>query len=247
MFPTVPQSPNDIVASALRTAGILGIGQEASNDDLRDGFQHLNMMLATWNQKRAHVFGMDDFSILATGAVSYTVGPGGDFSIPRPDRIEAAYIRQNYEADNPVDFPLTILTSREDYSRIGLKDLSSFPSVVYYNQSYPLGELFVWPVPQSVYEIHLVVRTQLQGFATPADMVNLPPQYLDAILWNLALRLCILYRVDPGSVTAMAKASLQGITGTNVQIPELTMPSGVRATSGVFNIYGDQYSSRGGI
>lgn len=246
MFLPVPQSPNDLIASALRAAGILGIGQEASNDDLKDGFQQLNMMLAQWNTKRAHVFAMNDYGVQCTGNQTYSIGPTGDFDIPRPDRIEAAYIRQNYQADNPVDFPLTILNSREDYARIGLKDLSSFPSVVFYNPAYPLGELFVWPVPQAIYQLHIVTRQMIPYFNDPADQVILPPQYLDAILWNLALRLCVIYRVEPGSVTGMAKASLNAITNINVEVPTLIMPSGVRATSGVFNIYGDQYSSRGG-
>jgi hypothetical protein len=246
MFQPEPQSPNDLIAAALRRAGILGIGQEAANDDLRDGFQELNMMLAEWNTKRAHVFGMDDYAIQCTGARSYTIGPGGDFDIVRPDRIEAAYIRQNYQADNPVDFPLTILNSREDFARIGLKDLESFPSLVYYNPSYPLGELFVWPVPQAIYQLHIVTRTQLIGFSTPADTIALPPQYLGAILWNLAYRLCLLYRVDPGAVEKQAMASLNAIVNINVEVPVLVMPSGVRSANGIFNIYGDQYTTRGG-
>lgn len=243
-FP-VPQTPNDIIDSALRAAGILGVGQDASDEDLKDGFQHLNMMLAEWNTKRAHVYSMSMHQIQCTGGQTYSVGPGGDFSIPRPDHVEAAFITQNYQGDNPIDFPLTLLNSMEDYARIGLKKLSSFPSLAYYDQAFPVGNLYIWPVAQPQYHLTIVTRDMLQGFSTPADDIILPPQYHSAILWNLAVRLCVLYRVDPGSAAAQARATLNAITNVNAQVPTLSMPGAVRGSAGAFNIYGDSYATKG--
>lgn len=65
-------------------------------------------------------------SFAATGAQSYTVGAGQSINITRPDRIEAAFVRL-VNGTQAVDYPLDLLGSREDYNKIALKGLSTFP------------------------------------------------------------------------------------------------------------------------
>jgi hypothetical protein len=93
----------------------------------------------------------------STGAQSYTVGTGGDFNVARPDRLEAAFVRQLIPSgQNQIDFPLQILQAREDYNRIALKTMGTLPQVIFYDSAYPLGVIYPWPVPQaSIYQIHL--------------------------------------------------------------------------------------------
>lgn len=61
-------------------------------------------------------------SFPATGASSYTVGTGQNVNIPRPDRIEAAFVRL-VNGTQQVDYPLDVLGSREDYNLVALKGL----------------------------------------------------------------------------------------------------------------------------
>ena len=86
----------------------------------------MNMMLAQWQRKRWMVYSLDDVAFTPTGAASYTVGLGGTVNIPRPDRIEAAFVRLTNGA-MPVDYPLALLEAREDYNKIALKNLQTFP------------------------------------------------------------------------------------------------------------------------
>lgn len=70
-------------------------------------------MLAQWSRKRWLVFHLVNTALTSTGAQSYSVGPGGDFDMPRPDRLGAAYIRRLISgASNPVDFPLELQAAR---------------------------------------------------------------------------------------------------------------------------------------
>jgi hypothetical protein len=70
-------------------------------------------------------------------------------------------------------------------------------------------------------------------------VISMPPEYEEALMYNLALRACSFYQVDPIKTTkAIAKSSLNVIRKANTQVPRLTMPAapGVR-TGRAFNIY----------
>lgn len=233
----------DIITQSLKKAGILGVGQTALAEDFNDAFVDLNDMLAQWSRKRWLVYHLVDTPLTSTGAVSYTVGTGGSFNIIRPDRLEDGnYFRMlNTSAPNQVDYPLELLQSYEDYSRIGLKQLGTFPQYIFYDSGYPLGNIFVWPVPQaSLYQIHILTKATLGQFTALTDPVNLPPEYNAAIKWNLSERLRASYRLpqDPG-LMSLAKDSLAVIRGANVQVPRLEIPVALTG-GGNYNVYSDR-------
>lgn len=236
-------TPSDIILSALKKAAIIGAGQNASDEDMNDAFDDLNMMLAQWQRKRWMIYHLVDVSKVSTGAQSYTVGPGGDFNVAtRPDRLEAAFNRQLVNsASQNVDTPLTIIEARETYNQISLKTLGTFPYTIFYDSDFPLGRVYPWPVPQaSIYEIHLTIKAQLNQFASQGQVISLPLEYFPALVWNLAVRLAISYgvTVTPG-VIGLAKDSLNVIRNSNTQIPILNMPAGLNSRSR-YNIFSDQ-------
>jgi hypothetical protein len=98
----------------------------------------------------------------------------------RPLSIRSGFVRVA-----TIDYPLAILNI-EDYERIGLKSLNGpWPRAVYYQPSYPVGNLTFWPLPSSG-EVHLIGDTLLQRFTTLSDTVSLPQGYHLAIRYNLA-------------------------------------------------------------
>ncbi len=237
-------TPGDIIRLVLKDTGVLGIGQSANAEDTNDVFDTLNMMLGEWNSKRFLLFHLIDVSFVSTGAQSYTVGLGGDFNTPRPDRLEdGCFFRQLIQASSPnmIDYPLSILESREDYSRIGLKQLLTIPQFIFYDPAYPLGVVYPWPIPQaSLYEIHLLLKSQLSQFANLADDINLPAQYYGAIRYNLAARVRAMYQLPPDpTVTSLAMDSLSVIRNMNAAVPRLRMPGGIQRGA-KYNIYSDQ-------
>ncbi|ABO54186.1 hypothetical protein LA345_25885 [Burkholderia vietnamiensis] len=238
-----PQTPSDIITLALKTANVLGVGQVAAAEDMNDAFNLMNMMMAQWQRRRYMVYQLITVSKQATGAVSYTVGPGGDFNIARPAKLEFAYFRQNANTPLPVSYPLVILRAREDYDRISIKDLNAFPRYAFYDAGYPMANLFVWPIPNAQYEIDITVMQQLQQFATINDQIALPPEYAAALMWNLTLELYPFYGLPVSPVVqGKAEASMRIIEEVNAQIPLLQMPTALRGNNtGTYNIYGDQY------
>lgn len=237
----VPTTPQDLIKLALKTANVVGVGQTPAAEDVNDAFNLLNMLLAQLQRRRYFVYQLVTTGRQATGAQSYTVGPGGDFDIARPAKLESAFFRQNGGSTQPVDYPLEILRSTEDYNRIGLKSLNSFPRFAFYDMAYPFGNLFVWPLPNSTYEIFITTMLQLQQFQNINDTLALPPEYSAALLWNLVQELYPLYGLAPNPVTAAkAEASLRIIEESNAAIPQLQMPPALRGNRGsTYNIYGD--------
>lgn len=234
-------TPQEQISFGLRAIGVLGVGQTALPEDYSDAFAALNGMIAGWNAKRWLVYHLVDVSVPTTGQQSYTVGPGGDFNVARPTRLEAAYIRQFVQsAPNFVDYPLTILQSREDYSNIALKNMGTWPIAIFYDSNFPVGSVFPWPVPAppGVFELHLVLKATLRQFDSYVQSINLPDEYTEAIWTNLAIRLASIYPGSslPEATLGLAKAALETIRTANAQIPRMEMPTGLTRRP-LYNIY----------
>jgi hypothetical protein len=233
------QTPLDICDAALIRSGVIGDGQTASADQINRAFGQLNGIISLWNRRRWLVWAEVDISCVATGAQSLTIGPGQSFDVARPDRIEAAYVRLlPVVGGQPYDKPLYIIESHEDYIRIGVKQISTYPSAVFYDSQYPVGNLLFWPVPPAnQYEMHVLVKNVITPFATLTEGVvaEVPPEYLEALIWNLAVYLRPAYQLPPDeTITALANGTLQTIRIANIQVPTLTPPNyygrgGVRA------------------
>lgn len=233
-----------MILLSLKEAGIIGVGQMAGPEDMKDALTRLNWMIAQWRRKRWLVYRLKTLECPSTGAQSYTVGPGGDYDTPiRPPRIESAFLRQDTPSyPNQLDYPLEILTSREDYNRIPLKALASFPQYVWYDNAYPMGVLYPWPVPQaSLYSVHISVLDELVQITDINDDLVLPEEYYAAINTNLAIILRDAYDLPAKPVLiARAKDALNVIKGSNAQIARLGMPDGL-GRPGVYNILTDQF------
>src|SRR4051812_25613818 len=207
-------------------------------------------MLGSWSQKRWLVYHLIQVSVTATGASSYTIGVGGDFNTPASVRqIKSGFVRQVVPTvPNQVDYPLYVIPSREDYNRITLKGLTTLSNAVFLDAGFPLGTVYPWPVPNaSTYQIHLSVTATLTAFTSLTQDIVLPPEYMEALLYNLAVRLRPAYQIadDPTNwrtIQELARNSLNVIKNTNAQIPRLQMPRALFSGGSGYNIYSDGYS-----
>lgn len=230
----------DLITLALKDIGALGVGQSISAEDTADALATLNMMLGEWQAERLSVYHLVDTALMSSGAVSYTLGTGGNFNIQRPTHIESVYARLNPGSSNPIDYPVTLLDSREDYARIALKSLSSFPELAYYDAAYPLANLLFYPVPNNTFELHIVTMEVLPQFTAPGTVISLPMQYMSAIRYNLGPYLAPSYQIEPlPSLVRRAFNAKQVIKRMNAQLQSMRMPRGLGSRQ-KFNIYSGQ-------
>lgn len=231
----------DLITLSLKSAGIVGVGQTPLAEDANDACQMLNDMIAQWQRKRYLVYHLVEQSFTANGAQFYTVGPGGNFNVAeRPSIINAAFARQTVSSNpNQIDYPLEIIPSRETYAQIGMKSLQSFPQWAYYDAGYPTASFFVYPVITGQFDIHIIYPALLQTAVQLSDAITVPPEYREALRYNLTIRLAVGYGIPISTgAAALARSSLQTMRTANAQIPVMGMPS-VLMNPSRYNIYSD--------
>jgi hypothetical protein len=227
LAPGVPATVRQACVLALRLAGRINDQQRVSDTstDMNDALSLLVMMLGQWQRKRWLVWNEAETAKVSTGNQWYSVAPGGDFDMPRPDKLHGGFCRMKpFGGPNPVDLHLSIIESKEDWAKITIKDLKSLPEALFYDSAFPVGRVTFYPVPPANdYELHIFTKAQLPVYVSLTDQLLVPPEYLDAIVNNLALRL-------PGAqitplLLGQARASLETIRMANAQVSVLSLPS----------------------
>ena len=319
-----PETVRDICTLALKEAGVLGVGQTALAEDINDTFTLLNRMFASWQVKRWVVPSLYDIAAVANGLKSNPIGPGQFWNAARPNKVQAAYFVQNIAGSlpsnsNAVSFPLIPIYSYENYANLALKQLPAWPQYFFYDNQFPVGNIFIWPIPDSTYTVHLILKSpigftieieagnitnpgqlytngvyagvplvNLTGYGNgataditvagnqvttvvldqPGDgynindqlsapaasiggtgngfiytvtdvtddldaVMNMPPEYYEAIHYNLTLRIMSMYNypADPFR-SALAKGALNTIRVANAQVPTMQMPASLRNIRG---------------
>lgn len=327
----------DFCKLVLKEAGVIGVGQTPLAEDINDTFTLLNRMFAQWQKKRWLVPSLYEIATIGNNQQFNLIGPGQYWNAARPDKIQAAYFIQlgagqggfsqgfspgfdlgGNAFSGPVSFPLIPIWSWEDYANVALKQLSSWPQYFFYDGGFPNGKIYIWPIPDATYEIHLVLKSPIgftieiqdgiitsqgfgytdgayvnvpllsltgfgsgatanvtilagavtaftlenpgngyvindqlsiptgtvgpgQGFVWTVNNVtddldavfNMPPEYEEAVHYNLTRRVMEMYNYEvPPSKAALARASLNTIKVANAQIPTLQMPRPLRNVRG---------------
>lgn len=230
----------DLLELCFRDSGVFAVGEVPQAQDTTDALRRTNMMIGQWNRRRWLVYHLIDTALAMDGSQFYYVGDGGNFSIQRPDQIDAAYIRQT--TNQPVDYPLTAIPSYEDYARIALKTITGGPSWYYfYDSGFPLGKIYPLPIPNSQYELHIVTKAVLQSFNGVGDFILMPPEYEQALYYNIMKAMRMAYRMKADDeINRQAKTTLETIRSANFQVATLQMPTVVRGGGG-YNVMSDSW------
>lgn len=226
----------DFITLALKEAGISGVGQTPLSEDINDCFTLLHRMLARWQKKRWIVPYLYEVVNLGNNLKSNAIGPGQYYNALRPDKIQAAYFKQlipndfgssfgtdfgnlNSGGSNQVSFRLDPIWSYEDYALLALKDLNSWPQYFFYDGKYPYGNVYIWPIPTSIYEIHLIVKGAI-GFATMIQSLEILNGGVGYVNGNyLNVQLTAVSGVGTGA-TADITVSGSAITVANINMSD---------------------------
>ena len=231
---------SELVRSILKASGVVGVGQTPLAEDSNEGLFQLNLLLNEWNENRFELFGLENVSFTGTGATSYSVGSGQTVDVDRPSKIESAFRRQ---ISPQVDTPIEVIRSQEDYNAIALKNIGNVPQCVFYDPTFPNGNLYVYPAPSSQYQVFLSVLRRISQFATLNETISLPNIYYNALYWCGAQSIRAAYRRPPDiSIDRKAKNARTTMRKANMQIPIAKLPRGLPGMTGPtqgYNIYTD--------
>lgn len=227
----------DQINRALRLLGVLAEGETPSAAVSQDALVALNQMIDSWNTERLSVFSTQDQTFLwPTSTISRTLGPTGDFVGNRPILLDdATYFR---DPSTNVSFGIKII-NQQQYDGIAVKTVTStYPQVLWINMTYPNIEMYIYPVPTRLLEWHFISVEELTQPATLATEFALPPGYLRAFVYNLAMEMAPEFGVEPSpQVQRIAMTSKRNIKRINNPDDIMSLPYSLVATRQRFNIY----------
>jgi hypothetical protein len=230
----------DQINRALRLLGVLAEGETPSASVSQDALMALNQMIDSWNTERLSVFSTQDQVFLwPAGEISRTLGPTGDFVGNRPILLDDSTY---YVGNNGVSYGIKFI-NQQQYDGIAVKTVTStFPQVIFVNNTFPDIEMFVYPKPTQALTWHFISVEELTQPATLATVLYFPPGYLRAFTYNLAMEFAPEFGTEPSpQVQRIAMTSKRNLKRINNPDDVMSMPYAIVATRQRFNIYAGNY------
>lgn len=106
--------------------------------------------------------------------------------IDRPLRIVEAFVRDKDNNDRPID-----IIGQKEYLELSTKNSDGSVISIHYDPQLTTGQLYVWPQTSVVTDtLELVVHRPVEDMDNANDDFDIPVEWLEAIVWGLAWRLC---------------------------------------------------------
>jgi len=231
----------ELINGSLRLIGQLAEEETPSAATSQDALTALNQMIDSWNTEQLAVFNtQDQVFTWPQGQKSRTLGPSGDFVGNRPVEVnDSTYF---LDPQNGVSYGVKII-NQQQYNGIAVKTVTStYPQVLWINPAFPDIEMTIYPVPTRALEWHIVSIDEIRGPVNLASDIFLPPGYVRAFRFNLAMEFCNEFGVEPMPQTArIAMVSKRNLKRINNLGDVMSMPYALIATRQRFNIYAGNF------
>lgn len=227
----------DEINAALRLIGQLAEGETPSPAASQDCLSAANQMLDSWSTERLSIFSTQTQTFTwPANTATRTLGPTGNFVGLRPIQIDdSTYFR---DASMGVSYDINII-NQQQYNSIAVKSVTStYPQVLFVNETYPDAELTVYPVPTKALEWYFVSTRELSQIPTLNTTLAFPPGYKRAFKYNLACEIAPEFGVEPSAtVKRLAMISKRNIKRINANKDLLAMPYFLISGTSRYNIY----------
>src|SRR5262245_30651869 len=217
-----------ILTTALQELNVLAEAEQPSAAQGADGLAAFNRMVDTMAAERLQIYTVTRTTwTIVSGTAAYTVGLTGSANVARPVFVQSINFVDTSVSPN-IEYTLSMLTD-DGYAGIPMKtQTSTYPTSAYYNPTYPLATLTLWPVPTSTTLLGVIYApAAIAQFATLATTVALPPGYEEMLVKNLAVRLAPSYgRQIDGNLFEQAKESKAIVKRSNTRLMDLCVDPG---------------------
>ncbi len=185
------QSALEIIQDALILVGGLEDEEIPSAAQAVYARRALNRMVKAWSAKGLKVWCWNEVSITTVAdQASYEFGPTGA-DLVSEHALEISNVRKVPAGSD--ETPMRKL-SRNEYMNLP-KASGGEPVAVYFERRLDNGNLFVWPTPDAAYTIKFSGKQYIEDFDVNSNNPYFPAEWLEAIVYNLAIRLAAKYEV----------------------------------------------------
>ena len=172
-------------ASGIITASFIKVGVDApTTAQTASALISLNDMISSWGAEKLLYSVVSEGLSVVTGDYEYTIGTAGQWNTDRPIGVRSCFLRNS---DN-YDFPVRCLSSK-DYNATSNKSFTARPTRLYFLPEYPLAKIIFDSSPDADYDAYFEFYKNFTVFASTTATVTLPNEYLDALVYNLAISL----------------------------------------------------------
>ena len=231
---------------ALRLLGVLAESETPTAAVSQDALMALNQMIDSWNTERLSVFAtIDQIVNWPVGSINETLGPSGSLvrlngTAVRPVLVDdATYFK---DPGTGVSYGIKLI-NQQQYDGIAVKTVTStYPQVMFVNNTYPNIEMYIYPVPLRLLEWHFISVEELTRPAQLATQLTFPPGYLRAFRYNLACEMAPEFGVEPSAqVQRIAMYSKRNLKRINNPDDIMALPYSIVGTRQRYNIYAGNY------
>lgn len=256
----------ELLSGAHRLLGLVNSGNVLPEAVYQDNLVALNQMIDSWSTERLAVFCTQDQTYYwEAGERIRTLGPTGDFVYILASQSDTPIVTQGDDyigvddattqrpilLDDSTYFrdPTTNVSygikfiNQLQYNNIAVKTVqSTYPQVMFVNNTFPNITLSVYPVPNRMLEFHFISVQPLANPTTLETDLAFPPGYLRAFRYNLALELAPEFNVEPPTeVRRVAMYSKRNLKRINNPHDLMAMPYSLMARRNRYNIYAGNF------
>lgn len=183
-------SGDDIINAAYRKMVVIGLGQTANAQQIIDGRQALNNLVAEFRTLGMSIWARRQYNLtLVSGQKAYVFGVGQAENTPYPLKIYQAVLQQ------PPVFNINQDVNLLSFMDFGLLPEDSTGTVVnmMYQPGINQGTVTVWPTPDATMPVgsrlRLTYQTPFEYFIAGVDTPDFPEEWNNALIYQLALTL----------------------------------------------------------
>lgn len=183
-------SGDDIINAAYRKLVVIGQGQTANAQQITDGRQALNNIVAEFRTLGMSLWARKTYDIvLVTNQQNYTMGVGQTLNLPYPLKIYTANLLQ------PPNFDTKIIVNPMSFTDFSLLPNGSVGVPVNYSYQPKInqGVFSVWPIPNASVLAGTLIRITFQSpfeyFIAGVDTPDFPEEWNNALIYQLAVSL----------------------------------------------------------
>jgi len=199
-------SRNEIIEAAIGLLGAIAAGQTPTTEDYTISSKFLNTTIARFRTKGLSLWARKSYTWTPT-TDTYLIGDGKTLDTPYPIHILQAWRTDSGGAKIPLD-----IDADYDFNQYPAT-VGDIPFKLTYTPAINYGTIKLWPtgLTTNTNTLTIVYTRPLEYFDASTDTMDLPEEWYDAIIWDLATKIAPRWGVpipDRRELKAEAKAYL---------------------------------------